>query len=558
MKKIISAVCAAAVMTTTAYAQLNLKTTVDPEKNRISIEVSAPEAHREVTLTVKNADGEPNFLGQGYTNADGKCFFEYLNQGTGGKYDIFALSEEESVTGSYQIIDDQQKAEIVTVWKERKSLSDLKKSIEDNFEKLNLDRTLYDQLSDKNAVYQLYLSDSGNTVTKIDEVIDSFYSYVLCCYFGENKSASEFSRLLADEFYGKYLGAENLPKTSDGKTVLESATEQSRNGAYQLAATESYKTKSSVNHAAGSSYLAYALKNDSVWTNIDQLLKLYADSKLLKIDYTAYAARSDKQDVLKKLMGKSYSGYPAIETAFAEAMKKSDGGGTGSCGGSGSGSGGSGKKSDSGSGISVIAPQPNAETIKNEPKTEQFSDMAGFDWASEAVLTMKKLGVISGVGENLFAPMQQVTRNEVVKMLVCLFDLKVNEESKLQSLTDLDPESWSYPYVLAAYTNEIVSGREDGTFCGNDLITRNEIAVLAYKLVQKYGLQYTTIVGSTYADQTELAPWAKEAISFLKEKCIMKGRSDNTFDGGAYLTRAEAAMVIYNLYNATNFEEATK
>ena len=53
-----------------------------------------------------------------------------------------------------------------------------------------------------------------------------------------------------------------------------------------------------------------------------------------------------------------------------------------------------------------------------------FTDAASFSsWATEAIYTMQRAGIIDGVGGGRFAPKDNATREQACKMLAVLMEL---------------------------------------------------------------------------------------------------------------------------------------
>lgn len=63
------------------------------------------------------------------------------------------------------------------------------------------------------------------------------------------------------------------------------------------------------------------------------------------------------------------------------------------------------------------------KTLQEKQQAESFSDADSIsDYALEAVLKMQQAGVISGVGNNLFAPGNSANRAEAAVMIYRLFE----------------------------------------------------------------------------------------------------------------------------------------
>ena len=55
--------------------------------------------------------------------------------------------------------------------------------------------------------------------------------------------------------------------------------------------------------------------------------------------------------------------------------------------------------------------------------------------------------------------------------------------------------------------------------------------------------------GKTFADNNQIADWAKAAVAATSSKNIISGYPDNTFRPKANATRAEAVTVIVKILN---------
>ena len=225
-----------------------------------------------------------------------------------------------------------------------------------------------------------------------------------------------------------------------------------------------------------------------------------------------------------------------------EKSKESTGSGGSSGGGSGGGSGGSGgSRSSSGSPStgagSYVAVKPSASQV------DYFDDLDGYTWAKDAVNKLFEKGIISGRGSRVFAPQEKVTRQEFVKMIVCLTDSY--DETAECDFEDTDKNSWYYRYVASAVKKGLIFGISDTEFGTDALITREQIAVIANRILNEKSDEDQVI----YTDDSEIAEYAKEAVYNIKKLGIMSGYGDGTFGPKNPATRAEAAVICLNLLN---------
>ncbi len=189
--------------------------------------------------------------------------------------------------------------------------------------------------------------------------------------------------------------------------------------------------------------------------------------------------------------------------------------------------------------------------VLGEGEIQLFDDVAVEHWAREYIEFLAVKGVINGMGGGAFAPEQPVTREQFVKMIVDATGIGTSDSTV--DLNDLAVGEWYYPYVASAYQNGYVSGVGNGQFGLGMPITRQDMAVMLYNVMQKRGL---SLAGEESAfdglkDKNVVSPYAKEAVRTL---CggMLTGDENGMFNPTDSLTRSQAARVIYVLYGLIN------
>ena len=219
----------------------------------------------------------------------------------------------------------------------------------------------------------------------------------------------------------------------------------------------------------------------------------------------------------------------------------------GPAGGSGGGGGGGGSSSGGGGGF-VIAPtvnsQINVSTNKYDPKpSTQFSDLSEFDWAKDYIDTLVSTGAVAGYEDGTFRPANNITRTEFAKILSVALD--VYDEKAVCDYTDISSDNWGNAYVGSLAKLEVIKGKPDGSFGANDHITRQDVAVLVYRLVDKLGIKLPVVNRPVaFADDAEISDYAKEAVTALYQAGVISGVGDYRFDPNGYANRAQAAKII--------------
>lgn len=175
-----------------------------------------------------------------------------------------------------------------------------------------------------------------------------------------------------------------------------------------------------------------------------------------------------------------------------------------------------------------------------------FTDIGSALWAKPYIEELATKGILNGKSEGIFAPDNNVTREEFAKMLVAAFDFK-DDTAKTQ-LSDVSPTEWFYPYVSVAEKLGIVKG-DGGRFGVGENITRQDMAVMAYRAAKQAGCNIqSTQEAQVFADDSAIADYAKDSVTLMQQAGIINGVEGNNFAPGENATRAQAAKIICLLY----------
>ena len=112
-----------------------------------------------------------------------------------------------------------------------------------------------------------------------------------------------------------------------------------------------------------------------------------------------------------------------------------------------------------------------------------FNDVSKNEWYSNYIGFLSKYGIIKGYSDNTFRPDDNVTRAEFVAMTV-RFDALFNEVKKdgyTVKYTDVATNYWAYSDVAYAKHAGWLNGYADGTFKGDNAITRAEVVTVVNK-----------------------------------------------------------------------------
>ena len=189
--------------------------------------------------------------------------------------------------------------------------------------------------------------------------------------------------------------------------------------------------------------------------------------------------------------------------------------------------------------------------ITNKPTTDVggYIDLVGYGWAKDAITDLTNKKIISGMGDGIYAPSQNVTREQFAKMIVVA--MGVYDENSTCEFGDIQPGDWAYPYVASAYKNGIIEGIDDGVFGTGHSIRRQDVAVMIYNALGKPSVskKAESEEDAGFADSADVSDYAVDAVEYLRSSGIMVGDDDNKFGPKDLLTRAEAAVVVHRFFN---------
>ena len=114
-----------------------------------------------------------------------------------------------------------------------------------------------------------------------------------------------------------------------------------------------------------------------------------------------------------------------------------------------------------------------------------FSDQREFSWAMPAIESLVESGIIKGYPDKTFKGNAHITRAEFTKMVVMAF--VGNNTESICSFDDVTENDWFYPYISTATENKIVKGFGENIFAPNQNITRQDMAVIINNTIKKHG-----------------------------------------------------------------------
>lgn len=198
--------------------------------------------------------------------------------------------------------------------------------------------------------------------------------------------------------------------------------------------------------------------------------------------------------------------------------------------------------------LSLIVSMLSMNTVSAD--TSAIKDIAKSSvYARNAIQYLAQNNIVSGDEFGNFNPQKNVTRAEMVVLLVKAMKLDIPSDVQSPTFGDVPQKHWASLYVEAAYREGIISGVNTTQFKPEDQITREQMAVMfvrALKILdQDNRVEINNI--NAFEDKANIASWAQKEVEVALEAGLMNGVSGRVFEPKTNANKEQAAVVIERL-----------
>ncbi len=220
--------------------------------------------------------------------------------------------------------------------------------------------------------------------------------------------------------------------------------------------------------------------------------------------------------------------------------------GSAAVGGGGGGSAAFGRPACSGEACLQVGGRMQSTEVEkvvvSEEKEMPFKDVKGH-WSEQYVSELYKLGAAQGWTKTLFAPDRNMTRGDLVVMVVKAFKLPLSKSALTDApFSDVPKSSSVAKYIQAAKDAGIVTGYTDGSFKPSQSVSRAE-ALKIVLTASKMEVSTSATSLEKFKDVVSDA-WYARYVGFAKTKGVVAGYSDGRFGPADPITRAQCAKVV--------------
>ena len=180
------------------------------------------------------------------------------------------------------------------------------------------------------------------------------------------------------------------------------------------------------------------------------------------------------------------------------------------------------------------------------PAAGPFADVEADRWSAQAIGALRDKGIVSGVEGGRFEPERSITRDEFLKMLLQGFAVEPAQTSAY-AFDDVQEGAWNAGYIYRAAELGIVKGISEQLFGSGQPVSRQDLAVMAARLMEALQLDLEAVREASFTDAQEIAPYARESVQQLADAGILAGDDGGEARPAAPASREEAASIIYQL-----------
>ena len=192
--------------------------------------------------------------------------------------------------------------------------------------------------------------------------------------------------------------------------------------------------------------------------------------------------------------------------------------------------------------IIIDLPDSPLADLPDIHKCYAFTDIDGH-WGRAAICFVIERDIFRGVSDTIFDPDGTMTRAMLVTVLHRLENTPAPREA--YGFEDLTAGSWYEAAVNWAAQNGIVEGHSETVFAPYDNLTREQMVTILFRY-QRFKGQNTSASGdlSGFADSGDISGWAIEGVRYGVGSGLIRGFEDDTVRPQGSATRAQVATII--------------
>lgn len=180
--------------------------------------------------------------------------------------------------------------------------------------------------------------------------------------------------------------------------------------------------------------------------------------------------------------------------------------------------------------------------LHKDDKNSYFEDTASH-WAHDIINVLSANKITDGKSKSRFAPDDPITRAEFAKLLCAAFSVK--SEYDFSQFSDINKSDWFYRYVCALNLYGVVNGTSSSEFSPDRKIRREDAVVMLMRIYENLTDKALMFGKTAFSDDSDISGYAVSSVVTAEKTGIILGNGKGSFKPQSYITRAEAAVMLY-------------
>lgn len=185
----------------------------------------------------------------------------------------------------------------------------------------------------------------------------------------------------------------------------------------------------------------------------------------------------------------------------------------------------------------LVPTNPTPENLDRaiDISTDIFTDVDTDEDFAQAIVNLKRKGVIQGYDDGSFKPYALINRAEFTKIVIASTYPETQDcamTTPTFTFSDVVMDSWYADFVCMAFTNNIIAGYPDGTFKPEQNINYAEAAKI------------TTVNQRVASGENDSTPWYKKYTDIFE---LIDSTPSTITSPDQLITRGEMALMMYAL-----------
>ena len=183
-------------------------------------------------------------------------------------------------------------------------------------------------------------------------------------------------------------------------------------------------------------------------------------------------------------------------------------------------------------------------TVSIACPSAKFVDLNTDEYYHEGVDYVLKKGYMIGMSEDRFSPGTDLTRAQIVTILYRMAGEP--EVTGTTPFRDVTGDTWFTDAVVWAYQNEITNGMDKNWFAPMQAVSREQMVTFFARYSRSCGTDTESDQDlSGYTDADMVSNYAADSMRWAVETGLIEGVEENVLDPKGKTSRAQAATVVY-------------